>query len=683
MAFKSKKTKDVDSKSRNRLAVFFSIVILFFILLVIDLGDVMIFKGEKYASLAERQQTRDINIVASRGEIYDENMNPLAINEAMYTVWIRPGEVKAAEELSKSKGKKKGEKFTAEAMAETLAGIIPDTTAEDLLKTIKSDSKYTRLAKYVKEDTVNAIKEAQTDGKVKGLEITNTVRRYYPMGTLASNVIGTTNDDYVGISGLELYYDQYLTGKEGRWIKSTDVRGNDLNNGVEKYYSPQDGCSIVLTIDEVIQHFVESAVEDVYNNTDADSVMSIAMNPETGEILAMANYPDYDLNNPRVPILDKQKAELEGLESSEKVNYWNNMWRNPMINDTYEPGSPFKLLTTASALEDGLTNLSDTFVCNGGLQIYDTYLRCWKSPGSHGYETLVDGVANSCNPVFITLSQRLGISRFYNYLGLFGLTEPTGIDYPGEASPIIQNKNDAGPVGLATMSYGQGIAATPIQVMAALSSLGNDGKLMKPHLVKKLIDDEGNTVHEFKPEVVRQVVSSQTSKEICSMMENVVRRGTGADAYIPGYRIGGKTGTANQFKNGKLVENKTFSSFFAMAPMEDPKFAVLMVVNSPKGVRYGSKTAGPGVKSILSNVLDYIGIEPVYTSDEESKLASGKVTVPNLVGYSYDSAATWLSNIGLNVIECPTGSTDFNVVDQYPKPGTQVSAGNSVCLYAQ
>ena len=683
MAHKKKKVNDVVAMSRNRLVFFFLIVVILFVLLVFILGDVMIFKGESYAALAERQQTRDINIVASRGEIYDENMNALAINEAMYTVWVRPGEVASSENDVKEKNDGKNENFTAETMAETLAEIIPDTTAEGLLEIIKSDSKYTRLAKYVKEDTVTAIKEAQTEGTVKGIEITNTVRRYYPMGTLASNVIGTTNDDYVGISGLELYYDQYLTGKEGRWIKSTDVRGNDLNNGVEKYYSPQDGCSIVLTIDEVIQHFVESAIEDVYNNTGADSVMAIAMDPKSGEILAMANYPDYDLNNPRIPILEKQKAELEGLEPAEKVDYWNNMWRNPMINDTYEPGSPFKLLTTASALEDGLTGVNDTFVCTGGLQIYDRYLRCWKSPGSHGYETLDQGVANSCNPVLVTLSQRLGVSRFYDYLGLFGLTEPTGIDYPGEASSIIQNQKDAGPVGLATMSYGQGIAATPIQIMTALSSLGNDGKLMKPHLVKKLIDDNGNSVHDFKPEVVRQAVSSQTAKELCTMMEGVVQSGTGTDAYIPGYRIGGKTGTANQFKNGKLVENKTFSSFFAMAPMEDPKFAILMVVNAPKGVRYGGKTAGPGVKAILSNVLDYIGVEPIYTSDEESKLASGKVTVPDLKGYSYEAAVTWLSNIGLNAIECPAGSTAFSVTDQYPKPGTQLSAGNSVCLYAQ
>jgi len=201
--------------------------------------------------------------------------------------------------------------------------------------------------------------------------------------------------------------------------------------------------------------------------------------------------------------------------------------------------------------------------------------------------------------------------------------------------------------------------------------------------LKKLIDDNGNSVHDFKPEVVRQAVSSQTAKELCTMMEGVVQSGTGTDAYIPGYRIGGKTGTANQFKNGKLVENKTFSSFFAMAPMEDPKFAILMVVNAPKGVRYGGKTAGPGVKAILSNVLDYIGVEPIYTSEEESKLASGKVTVPDLKGYSYEAAVTWLSNIGLNAIECPAGSTAFSVTDQYPKPGTQLSAGNSVCLYAQ
>ena len=680
MAHTRRKFKNSNVMSRNRLVFFFFMVIFFFILIVIILGNIMICKGDMYARLASRQQTVDIDIAADRGEIYDSNMNSVAINQSMNTVWVRPPEIKTAEKKAES-DKKDG--FTAKGMAETLAEIIPDTDADTLLETINSDSKYTRLVKYIDDKTADKIREAQENGSVKFVEISKNMRRYYPMGTLASNLIGTTNDDYVGISGLELYYDQYLTGREGRWIKSTDERGNDLNNGVEKYYSSQDGCSIVLTIDEVIQHFVESAIEDVYNNTGAKQVMSIAMRPETGEILAIANYPDYDLNNPRVPLLDSQKKEIEGMATSEKVAYWNEMWRNPIINDTYEPGSPFKLITTACALEDGLTSVNDTFNCVGGLQIYDRYLRCWKSPGAHGFETLPQGIANSCNPVFVTLSQRLGISRFYEYLDLFGFTKPTGIDYPGEASSIMQPKNTAGPVGLATMSYGQGIAATPIQMMTALTSLGNDGKLMKPHLVKKLVDSNGKTVHEFKPEVVRQVVSAQTADEICQMMEGVIKHGTGSDVYIPGYRIGGKTGTANQFVKGKLIENKTYASFFAMVPVEDPQFAVIVIVDAPQGVPYGSKTAGPGIKAILSNVLDYIGIEPVYTSQEEKKAASNVAVVPDLTGLSYDAAVKKLSKIGLNAIECPTGAADFNVVDQYPKPGTNLSTGNSVCLYAE
>ena len=336
-----------------------------------------------------------------------------------------------------------------------------------------------------------------------------------------------------------------------------------------------------MTIDEVVQHYVEASLKDVQSSTNADRVMAIAMDPKTGAVLAMANYPDFDLNDPRKPIDEEEQKALEEMTDKEKVDYWSGtMWRNPMVNDTYEPGSPFKLLTTSMALEENLTNVSDTFYCGGTVSVAGQPLNCWRYYAPHGSETLAQGVANSCNPVFISLAQRLGLSKFYQYVDRYGFDTTTGIDLPGEVSGIIQKQDEIGPVELATMSYGQGIAVTPIQLIAALCSIGNDGKMMKPRLVEKLVDSEGNTVKEYKPEVIRQVISKSTAEDVCAMMEGVVRNGTGSAAYIPGYRIGGKTGTAQKVVNGKYTAF-TYSSFFAMAPMDNPEFPVLFIVDSP------------------------------------------------------------------------------------------------------
>ena len=667
----------------RRLLVFFVLVALMFVVLAARTGYIQIVKADEYSDKALNQQTKDLPISAKRGNIYDTNMKALAINQSTSTIWVRPSDVAEAEEDDPG--------FTKN-MASVLAGILGDKTEDEVYDIITSDSTLLKLEKYVDDDRTEQIRQASKDKKdektgeeikatVAGLEITETPHRYYPMGEFASHVIGCTNDDNNGMFGLELYYDSYLNGTEGRWIRSTDNAGRSLTNGVEKYYSADDGYSIVLTIDEIIQHYVEDALKEVQQNTNAQRTMAIVMEPKTGNILAMASYPDFDLNNPRVPVQESEQELLETYTDEEKVEYWNEMWRNPLVNDTYEPGSPFKLLTTSMALEEGLTSVNDTFYCKP-VNIYGQVLKCWKTSGSHGQETLAQGVANSCNPVFITLSQRLGLTKFYSYLDAYGFTGTSGIDYPGEASSILQNKDDAGPVGLATMAYGQGIATTPIQLITALCSNGNDGKMMKPRLVRALADSDGKIVQEFEPEVKRQVVSKQTADEICQMMEGVVSDGTGSEAYIPGYRIGGKTGTAQKVVNGKYTSD-TFSSFFAMAPMDDPQIAVLVIVDSPQGVHYGSKTAGPGVRMILENTLKYLNIEPVYTTEEQAKVDATYVTVPDLVGKTYESASETLNNLGLSAISCPGGESSFTVVDQFPKAGSKLLKGNSICLYKE
>ena len=420
--------------------------------------------------------------------------------------------------------------------------------------------------------------------------------------------------------------------------------------------------------------------------TDADKVMCLIMDPKTGDILAMAITPGYDPNDPRVPLDENEAAYLDTLTDEEKLEYWNQMWRNPIVSDVYEPGSTSKLLTTAMALEEGVTSLDDRFTCTHSYNVSGTILNCWKST-PHGNQNLVEAVGNSCNPVFIQLAQRIGIQKFYDYLELFGMTERTGIDYPGEAYPIIQNINTAGPVGLATMSYGQGIAVNMVQQLTAICSLGNGGKLMQPRLVKALTDSDGNIVQEFDTVEVRQVVSEKTASEMCLIMESVVSEGGGGTAKIPGYRIGGKTGTANKAAAGGYSE-ETYSSFVGMAPMDDPQIAILVVVDNPKGTKFGSQTAAPGAKMILEDTLRYLQIMPEYTQEELDQINSKMSVVPDVTNTAFSTAIGILGGASLNYVISPAvteadNESDFTIVDQYPKAGEKLETGGTVYIYRE
>ncbi|MDD7409254.1 MAG: penicillin-binding transpeptidase domain-containing protein [Anaerovoracaceae bacterium] len=670
---KKRKRKAAQSSRNRRLFVLFVFIVFMFTVVAARLGYIQIVKADKYRARAVSLQTRETTVTSSRGSIYDINSKALAINQSGYAVWAAPDEIAAAE--------KKDPGFTDD-MTSALTGIFTDLTKDEIKEKLTSDKKSVQMAKYIDDSTEKKLSKLIKKGTVKGLQISATSRRYYPVGEFASHVIGITNDNNVGVFGIEQYYDQYLNGRSGKIVRSTDASGRSITSGIEKYYPETEGLNVVLTIDEVIQHYVENAIKQVQANTNADRVMAIAMNPKTGAVLAMADYPDFNLNEPRVPISESEKTKLAAMTSDEKVKYWSGtMWRNPMVSDTYEPGSPFKLITTSMALEEGLTSVGDHFVCPGTVYISGQPLRCWRYYAPHGGETLAQGVANSCNPVFIALSQRLGKDKFYTYLDRYGFDTTTGIDLPGETSAIIQKKDDIGKVVLATMSYGQGIAVTPIQLITAFTSIGNDGKMMKPRMVDRLVNDNGKTVVKYSPEVIRQVVSKSTADDVCRMMEGVVRTGTGKTAYIPGYRIGGKTGTAQKVVNGRYTDF-TYSSFFAMAPMDDPQFAVLFIVDSPKGVHGGAATAGPGVHQIMSDCLKYLNITPVYTNGEEAD-ATAKTTVPDVTGMSYSKAKSTLKDIELDSIACPSDTENFRVAEQYPKAGAELSPGDSVCLYAE
>lgn len=658
------------NSSKKNLIIIFCIVFVCLLLLCGRLGWIQIVKGSEYSEKATEQQTRDTPIEAERGVIYDTNGKELAVSVTCYTIWVRPSDVKAADEDG-------GKKDSAEKVSRTLSEIL-EMDYDEVKESVTKEQSIVKIKKGIDKDTADKIRDAE----LPGVEIAEDTKRSYPLGAFASHVLGTVTDDNTGLSGLELQYNTYLSGISGRWINYTDTTGNRLSYGEERYYQAEDGYSIVTTIDQVIQHYTEKAIAQVQEKTSAKRVMAIAMDPENGDILAMAQTPEFDLNDPKTPLDPKEQKKLEAMSDEEKVAYWNKMWRNSLISDVYEPGSTFKLLTTAIALEEDIATMDSTYTCTGSVVVSGERIHCWRSSNPHGTQNLKQAVGNSCNPVFVQLATEIGIEKFYDYMATFGITGTTGIDFPGEGSAILQDEESAGPVGLATIGFGQGVAVTPIQLITAICSLGNDGQMMKPRLVKELVDSDGNTVETFDEQVVRQVVSKETASAMCDIMQYVVDEGGAGAAAVDGYKVGAKTGTANKVNDaGTGYSEDTYSSCIGMAPMDDPKIAVLVIVDSPKGVRYGSVTAAPGAHQILSDSLRYLNISP----DEDSQKAADedKVDVPDLVGENVSEAIGILAgdSLSYDMDEKAAEKDDFIVTKQYPAAGTRVKKGSKVYLY--
>lgn len=663
------KVNQITIKNRKRLLGAFAFILFIMSVLCFRCGWWQIVKGEELADTAAAQQTRDSLVEAKRGVIYDRNKMELAVSGTAYSVWVRPADLKTADSANKK------EDLTSEVIS-GLSGIL-EMDDDEVRESVTADQNLIKIESGLSKETADRIRELE----LTAVELSEDSKRFYPLGSFASHLIGSVSDDNTGLAGIEAYYNRYLTGVSGRRIQNTDVSGNGLSYGFEEYYAAEDGLGVVLTIDEVVQNYVEKAIVSCQKKTQADRVMCLVMDTETAEILAMAVTPEYDPNNPREAPTEAEQKKLDSMSDKKKVDYWNKMWRNPLLQDTYEPGSTFKLMATSIALEEGLTSPSETFYDNGSIDVSGETLKCW-SDVPHGKQTLEEAVGNSCNPVFVTLGLRIGKERFYNYMELFGYDSITGIDYPSEATAILQNEDTAGPVDLATMAYGHGIAVTPIQLATAVSAIGNGGVMMKPHLVKELVDSDGKTVRTFEPEEVRQIISKQTSDEVCDIMEYVVSEGGVETAYVEGYRVGGKTGTANKPKAGGYSED-TYSSFIGMAPMNDPKVTVLVIVDSPVGIKYGSQTAAPCAQTIFKNILPYLGIETQYSDDETEKIEKNKTTVPDITGLSYEKAVSALEKAELKYkVQSGDSSGDsFKVKDQYPKAGTKVDKKSTVYIY--
>ena len=602
--------------------------------------------------LAYEQQTRDRLITPKRGSILDRNGEGIALTETVNAVSVIPVQVKEKEK-------------TAQFLAETL-----ELEYADVLEKIQQKVALVRIKTKVDTETAAEIRKAA----YPGVEVDEDVRRVYPYSELAAQVIGFVGKDNQGIIGLEAKYDDLLEGEQGKILTLTDSRGNEVDSEQERI-PPVDGKNLVTTIDVVMQQYAEQTIAKAVETKGAKKGLIIILNPQNGEIYAMANYPTFDLNDP-FTINDSELAAMWDAFSQEEQNdYLNQMWRNTAINDTYEPGSTFKIVTSSAGLEEGVVTPESSFFCRGFHIAGDRQIKCWRYPRTHGAENFVQGVQNSCNPVFMEVGERLGAETFLEYMQKFGFAQKTGVDLAGEATGIIHKLENIGPVELATMSFGQSFQITPLQLLRAASSIVNGGNLITPHFAKGIADEEGNIVETFQYEQGEQIISRETSETMKTILESVVSEGTGSKAYIPGYRIGGKTATSEKLprRSGKYI-----ASFMSFAPAEDPQVMALVLIDEPQGVYYGGTVAGPVMQELLQNILSYLGIEPQYTEKEAEAAVELKATVPDLTGMTLGEAKNALFKAGLSAEIKQDGET---IDRQTPPAGETVNRGTKVILY--
>ena len=566
------------NKTFNRKKVMIVFVAVFFIMMFLigRLVYLMIFCSEYYGNKAENLHERERDIKAARGKLLDANGTVLATNKSVCTISVIHNQIEEPEKV-------------IEMLVRELG--IPEETAR---KRVEKVSSIERVKTNVAKETGDAIRAYG----LSGVKVDEDYKRYYPYGTLASKVLGFTGADNQGILGLEVKYDEYLQGTNGKILTLTDARGIEIENAGESRLEPVNGYDLCLSLDRNIQMYCEQAAKKVCTKKSADSVSVIVMNPQNGELMAMVNYPEFDLNDPFTLVGDNGEA----VSAEEKQNLLNKMWRNQCISDTYEPGSTFKIITAAAALEEGVVKLDDTFYCPGYKIVEDRRIRCARTTG-HGAETFETGIMNSCNPVFMELGERLGAENFVGYFKQFGLLSKTNIDLPGEAGTIMHKTENIGPVELATISFGQSFQITPIQLVTTVSSIINGGTHVTPHFGVSVQDADGNTVKTFSYETHENICTAETSETMRYLLEKVVSEGTGKNAKIEGFSIGGKTATSQTLPRS---DHKYISSFLGFAPADNPQVLVLVVINNPQGIYYGGTIAAPVAKEIFENILPYL-----------------------------------------------------------------------------
>ena len=658
--------ESVNIKQRRRLRRMLLIVLIFFIFFVIRVGFIQFVQGEKLQQGAYDQQTLDRAINAKRGTIYDATGKCiLAISASVETVTVNPTNI--------PKDKK-------EPLAKFLSETY-DLDYESTLKKINKKSSIETIVRKIEKEEADKLRVWLEDNNITtGVNIDEDTKRYYPNNELASQIIGFCGSDNQGLNGIEAKFDKLLVGEKGKISRATDAKGAELEGTSEKYVASKNGKDLILSIDWSIQSIVEKYLKQAcIDNVCTDGGNIIVMNPKTGDVLAMATYPNYNLNSPYEPNTEELKSVWDSLSKDEKNNSLQKMWRNKAIADSYEPGSTFKLITASAALEEGITTTDKEgeFNCTGSIEVGGVKIKCWRYYRPHGAQSLREGLMNSCNPVFIGLGQKLGKDKYYEYLEKFGLLSKTGIDLPGEANSIFLDKAKVGPVELGTISFGQRFEITPIQLITAVSAIANKGIMNEPRIVKKSIDTETGEIEEYPVVEKGRVISEKTANDVLNMMESVVAQGTGKNAQVKGYTVGGKTGTSEDSVN----TNKYVTSFIGVTPISDPELVILITLYNPtgEGGHQGGGVAAPIASQVLTDILAYMEVE----KDNEEEVIEN-VEIPEVRDITLDEAIKKLKDSGLeyeiNVEEKDINKKEVVVKNQFPLPGIKVINGSTIEL---
>ena len=616
----------------------------------------MVVRKDEYEYRAQALHERERSIKAARGIIYDRNKTVIADNKPVCTISVIHNQIKEPERVIKE-------------LSERL-----DMDEETVRKKVEKYSSMERIRSNVDKEIADGIRNLCMDGVM----VDEDYKRFYPYGELASKVLGFTGGDNQGIIGLEVKYDTYLQGENGTILTLTTAHGIEIDNAAENRIEPIQGNSLYLSLDVNIQMYAQQLAEKTMAAKEAKSVSIIVMNPQNGEIYAMANVPEFDLNQPYTLTEEfKMLYQDEILKQEEESNLLNMMWRNSCISNTYEPGSAFKIVTATAALECGEVSVADSFFCPGYKIVADRRIRCHKTTG-HGSESFLQGIMNSCNPVFMEIGARVGAERFYEYFDKLGLNDKTGVDLPGEANSIKHRLENVGEVELATMSFGQSFQITPLQLMVAASAAINGGRLVTPHFAVAMETADKQSYTSFDYDVKDAGISEETSELMRYLLEQVVAEGTGNKAYIPGFRVGGKTATSEKLPRSA---NKYIASFLGFAPSDDPQVMALILIDEPQGIYYGGTIAAPVIAELFTNILPYLGIEAQYTEKESEQYDTGRFEVPDLTGLTLNEAKKAVKAYYFDEVQY-IGEGD-TVTEQFPKAGEYVNRNSILILYCE
>ncbi len=640
-----------------------------FFLLFFKLYNLQITRHEELQAKAVSQQTRSSVVTASRGAIYDASGNILAISSTAETIFLSPKEINDA-----LNDEENPVAWTKEVLAAALAKIL-DVSEEGILKKMaRTDSMYEVLKFRVEEDIADQVRQYINDNKVKGVYLTTDAKRYYPYGDLAAQVIGFVGVDYTGLFGLEAEYDKELQGQSGLVVTAKANQQNDLLYEYSQYFDPENGDELQVTLEATVQYYLEKGMEDMCDAySPANGATGIVLDVRNGGILAMASFPNYDLND-YATVTDKTLLEQMERGELDEEGAQQKQWRNKALNDTYEPGSTFKILTLSAALEEGLIDKTTSVNCSGSVNISGHTIHCSNKAG-HGLQTLEQTVGNSCNPAFISYGLKLGTEKFYQYMRSFGIMSATGVDLGGEATGVFAADANFTQLDLACYAFGQNFTVTPLALIAAQAACVNGGYLYTPHFAQQITDSDGNVIWQHDDTPVRQVISEETSATVRECLEYVVASGTGKNGQVAGYRIGGKTGTADKGQSGDVVV-----SFMCFAPADDPQIMMLITMDTPSRSTgtyvSGGNMVAPYSSAIMAEILPYLGIEPSYSAEE---LMGVDTTVPNVIGMSVEEAKDRLKERGF---ACKVEGDGETITDQTPVGGAIIPGKSTVVLYA-